>query len=474
MANALPVYHFLCDLQNQNKKSLLKFDWGALRNGLTILPRVEIEGVIVSPITWQLYETDLKILLDPVKDIGRVSVVDPNVLSWRKQYNLPDLVLLIQNDNELLINFNDELCLNMFLSSAKKADGGPIYLTEFLFDNQNSFVKDINGQPYTNEIVAVLVKESIAESTDNNSIFFKRDISGIQRSYSLGSEWLYYKFYCGINAADKILELIIKRIADKLISKGIIDKWFFIRYADPDFHIRVRFHLCNNKDVGLIISSVYKEFNKTEYSELTWKMQTDVYQPEVERYGIQTMTLSEEVFFWDSVAVVKLIEFLNNNADLRWISAIKSIDFLLNDFNFSIEKKLTLMDNLRNVYSKQLGGKSNAKEQLNNKYRGIKPVISDVLNYESTDDVLINDLHSILHERSIGLKPIADRILLLKNNDQSYPSIEELLNSYIHMALNRILKSKHNLSELVIYDFMWRIYRSEIAKSSKMQNSLVK
>ena len=67
--NALPVYHFLCDLQTQNIRGGLYFDWGSLKDKFVFLPRVEIENVIVSPATWQLNKDQFKTLTDKKIDV---------------------------------------------------------------------------------------------------------------------------------------------------------------------------------------------------------------------------------------------------------------------------------------------------------------------------------------------------------------------------------------------------------------------
>lgn len=42
--------------------------------------------------------------------------------------------------------------------------------------------------------------------------------------------------------------------------------------------------------------------------------------------------------------------------------------------------------------------------------------------------------------------------------------MEELLKSYLHMMLNRLFRSKNRKYELLIYDFMFRYYKAEIAR----------
>jgi len=114
----------------------------------------------------------------------------------------------------------------------------------------------------------------------------------IKRRFVLGSEWIYFKFYVGAKTADKILREAIKPFTEDLLNADIIDQWFFIRYSDPDVHLRVRLHFTKKNQVGKIIQTVFKHIEKFVDQELIWKVQTDTYQREIERYGIQTMELS--------------------------------------------------------------------------------------------------------------------------------------------------------------------------------------
>ena len=44
-------------------------------------------------------------------------------------------------------------------------------------------------------------------------------------------------------------------------------------------------------------------------------------------------------------------------------------------------------------------------------------------------------------------------------------SILELSPSYIHMHVNRLLRSVQRAHEVVLYDFLTRLYESQIARS---------
>ena len=62
----------------------------------------------------------------------------------------------------------------------------------------------------------------------------------IERTNIIGGEWIYYKIYSGVDTADEIIK-IVNEIALKLFDQKVIELWFFIRYADPTQHLRIRF-----------------------------------------------------------------------------------------------------------------------------------------------------------------------------------------------------------------------------------------
>lgn len=74
----------------------------------------------------------------------------------------------------------------------------------------------------------------------------------IQRAFIPGNKWLYFKLYTGYKTSDMILSKKIFVIINNLKRQNLIDKWFFIRYADPEHHIRIRFLMKNEYYIGKI------------------------------------------------------------------------------------------------------------------------------------------------------------------------------------------------------------------------------
>ena len=277
----------------------------------------------------------------------------------------------------------------------------------------------------------------------------------MKRAFILGDEWIYYKIYCGSRTSDTLLTEIIKPLTESLIEKEIIDKWFFIRYADPENHIRVRFHSSNVSKLNKIIRLFNKSVKFYVESGLIWRIQTDSYQREIERYGADNIINSEKLFFYDSISCVKVLNLIDND-EILFLYALRNIDHLFSLFKFNVEEKIIVSKKNRDNFKKEFNADKNLSKQLHKKYQGLR------INLEEFMSPKLNDVYmpltKILNMKEEMMKPIIESILRKKINK------EKLLSDYIHMMVNRFFRDKQRLHELVCYDFLYRYYSSVNAK----------
>lgn len=297
-----------------------------------------------------------------------------------------------------------------------------------------------------------------------------------QRNFILGDRWIFYKIYTGTNTSDTILVKVIKSVAEKLMANNSIDKWFFIRYADPDFHLRVRFHCTNPESIGLVINSLYSHFKTFINQEIIWKIQTDTYKREIERYGTNTIALAEELFYHDSIMVIDFIRLMENDEreELRWLFSLKAIDSFLDCYMYSNKEKLLLLDRLSTGFGEEFGMSKFLKRQLDDKYREERKKIETFIALKENDNPEYDLMLNILKVRDENIKDIACEILKYKQNGNLQIAIDNLMSSYIHMFMNRLFKSKNRLHEMVCYNFLYRYYKSAIARKKYQKNSLKK
>lgn len=285
-------------------------------------------------------------------------------------------------------------------------------------------------------------------------------MSVVQRTFMPGSPWVYIKLYTGEKTADELLIKAIVPIIKKLRKERYVGKWFFIRYSDPDFHLRIRLFVHNPRHIGEVIYLFYQKLRKWNDDHLLWKLQLDTYNRELERYHGNLIEESESVFYVDSEYVLSVIKKLNGNENYRWMIALKSVDVLLSDFCLNIQEKQKLMEDLSKSFKTEFGFNNYNAKQFNARFRENKGIVESVLNNTFNEKEFVS-LSAFTKKRTKKLMPVVEQIKVKLRKDNG---LNELLKSYIHMMLNRLFRSKNRMHEMVLYDFLFRYYTSGIAK----------
>jgi len=144
---SMPIYKFLCDIQTQGIRRYLDFDWGLLGTELTFLPRITYKNIIISLATWHI---NYKEIINLISTSNSDQTIE-NIRKFRKENKIPQKVVLVQGDNELLIDLNKISSINILLSSIKSY---PMFvLKEFIFEIGDSPVVDSKGNSFANEFI---------------------------------------------------------------------------------------------------------------------------------------------------------------------------------------------------------------------------------------------------------------------------------------------------------------------------------
>ena len=100
------------------------------------------------------------------------------------------------------------------------------------------WLSDGAGEKYIGEFVA-----SLTPKTSNTATIAPRNAPirvSPRKSFGPGSQWLYAKLYLGDQAFEELLRDVAPLIS-RWRESTVVDRWFFVRYADPEPHLRVRF-----------------------------------------------------------------------------------------------------------------------------------------------------------------------------------------------------------------------------------------
>lgn len=282
----------------------------------------------------------------------------------------------------------------------------------------------------------------------------------MQRFFCLGSEWLYYKIYAGVQTTDIILLEKLNPIISQLKKRKIIQKWFFIRYRDTDEHFRIRFLIHNKKDFQKVVQAFHPIINKLLEESLIWKVQMDIYKRELERYGANTIEDSEFLFWKDSEMSLQYLSLKKtfDKKELPLFFSFCAIDSFLNSFFFSNSDKYNLMNSLQLSFKEEFEADKILKKELDKSYREL----ANEMNYFLVEKPKNNfpDFFKIIEKKQIQT---SEKIQEIKNKIQI--PLNDFLSSHIHMMINRQYTSKQRMYELIIYNHLYRYYKTQNHKN---------
>ncbi len=144
--NSLPIYQFLCDIQTQNLRERLEFDWGNAAMGRDFLPRLRYKNILLSLAKWTIKGKEIEKLKN-----------HKNIAGWRAEKNIPQKVTLIEADNELLIDLDHPLSVEMFLKMIQNR--GQITLKEYVLNEKDATVKR-SDKSFNNELFFSFIKQN--------------------------------------------------------------------------------------------------------------------------------------------------------------------------------------------------------------------------------------------------------------------------------------------------------------------------
>ncbi|NVO10367.1 MAG: hypothetical protein HXX16_10430 [Bacteroidales bacterium] len=276
----------------------------------------------------------------------------------------------------------------------------------------------------------------------------------LKRNFIIGDEWLYYKIYSGPKSTDYILTSILLPLINKLLNEKTIDKWFFIRYNDPDLHLRIRLHVQDIQRLIIVISNFNKEVSPLVDKRIISKIQVDTYKREIERYGEKTMEDSENLFYLDSNCIIKFLDLLDGEEveEYRWLFGLHSIDCLLNDFGYNLKDKKELLNTLQTSYANEFNLNTSLKYQLDTKYRMYREKIIFFLSSSINNEPELSPIIELIRKRSSASTEVVKSIKTKLIQEE----INSIIFSYIHMNLNRLFRTKHREHELAIYYLLYK------------------
>lgn len=447
--DSLPVYHFLSSLALQGKCANLSWDWDFLSME-PFLPRVRYKNVILQPATWNIRSEQLN------------NLTPDSFPAIKHKLQLPDHVLQAEGDNELLLDLTTPMGIQLLLDAARQQPR--VILHESLATPDNLLVKSAAGD-MTNEVIIPFIRQA----TDTTPVIAprrnrQRAQQHVERYFPPGTAWMYYKIYAGENTADEIIRGILYPFAQKMLRQKVIDKWFFIRYADPHHHIRMRLHLrdANNPFAWQAFKQAILPAFKQK---LISRLQMDTYDRELERYGAGTIELSESLFHINSTCISELLLQLHReqNKKHRNMAGLLWIDSIMTALHYSHAEKVDFYKRNFESFTAEFSyhGNKDQRERMNEDYRANTALIARYVQGTGEEEAM----PAIIRRFSPGAAGVIGSVRKqFEANGQHY---DYALRSYLHMFMNSLMPAQQRWEEFRVYFYLLRYYTSQVARLSK-------
>ena len=463
------VYRFLAQVGLPDNALGGNWHWGQWET-TPFLPQIRYDSLIMQPARWYFNE----------QATSGFASFNLAFSHFAEHYQLPDVFLLAgSGDNELRIDRRVAQLVTA-LELAFKRDK-KLTLLAFLSDADHCCIRDEEGAKYTNELLisvtqdnvpalGELIDPSMAGPPDKP----QRQVSASSLLPQEDSDWLFVKWYTGHHTAHHVLLHFLAPLVDALQADELISDWFFIRYYDPEFHLRIRFKVrrwptdqqtqTSASNWNQLRQLVDQATQQMIDQGLVYEAAYDRYEPETERYGSTTLGYCEALFGYDSACVLDYLRGWDAPPPERDMLrfALQSSRQLLLDFGLTTDEQLNFYLRRQAAYWQEFGGgpasgQKPLKDRLNKLYREYAHDIENWLAQEVTKE-------PALLIRSEKNRPLCQAVTLAlaqpKGCATTHPSLNGLMESVLHMALDRLFTARLRLNELIVYHFMARYTQS--------------
>jgi|TARA_R110000744_G_scaffold38995_8_gene88909 thiopeptide-type bacteriocin biosynthesis protein len=276
----------------------------------------------------------------------------------------------------------------------------------------------------------------------------------MKRTFILGEKWLFYKIYCGRQSADKVLLDIIAPFTKECLSNQLITEWFFIRYCDPEPHLRLRFKLNKKSDLGKLVIIFLKWVSPLYKKGIIWNICTDTYVRELERYGTKTMKASERLFCNNSELGVELLRNIKDEK-LYFLTVLKCTNSFLSQFQLTETEKIEFYTLIASAFASEFDIQKLTRLSIDKKYRSVRNQFEEIMNNEKFKN-LYPAIDKIIFENTILNKEAIKYIKAKKEHNILDVDFLDFLSSHVHMFFNRAFRDKQRFHEMLGYEFLRR------------------
>ena len=399
--------------------------WELIYRDFDYVPRLVFGDIVVSPAKWKIREEDMK-----TEEITK---------EFLQSKGVPKEFYIVNGDNKVYLSQENLLDMSMLEAQIKKSAkrNDFVELQEYIEDG------DVVSKRQKGRVSDVVVPFVRKTTPDNDSKKFTREkrVSVEQREKLPFTDWLYIKLYISTNRQDEFLLSYLPEIQEIIENLG--GQLFFLRYTDPQPHIRLRIK-CSN--LFLAYNSILEILKKSRENRVMSTFDISTYDQEVERYGgFETLELSEQIFCADSKTIPTLLT-VTKEANNDW--SVDDVSILM-DYRYL--KWFFQNDNQEILKFLHLVSPEKVEENVNEKIVHYH----NLLETDNLDGRIFSDKNFEDLKRTV-------EALFYKMVSQNYDTqkVYSIIDSIIHVHNNRLIGINRD-KEKVIYYGLQRLFTSE-------------
>ncbi|OCX54305.1 hypothetical protein BEL04_08585 [Mucilaginibacter sp. PPCGB 2223] len=442
----LTIFRLLCDLQYHACSAPRSLDLEELFPGLQQYPRVCYGRTILAPAKWHIGQQDIDLL----RSLGPAKYME-GIRTLRNKYGLPRRVSTGTEDQQLVFDLAQAEEVAFLINCLKP--GEPIKFLEYLLPDR-SVRKGID--PLAGQFIAFMYHDGrayrpvIAQDGKGN-------VPPVTRDFPPGSEWLYLKLYCTPFTADKLLSEVIAATLDE--AGSAVSSWFFIRYNDPRYHLRLRFRI-HPELGGALLAILRRSLEKAGYDQMVGDFQAGTYQRELERYGPGLIGQAEELFHLGSLLFLRALDPDPKEPEAcpPFRLALLCASAMIGIF-YQAEGSAVFCQKVAESMLQNYRGQKNLRTEMDKKYRQQKKDVEKWLKAGTS---------GLPAELAAPLNAILEQTRLIYDLSVSDgPGRQSaLLADLVHMQLNRFFSTHTRELELLTYYCLHLYKTSERARQA--------
>jgi thiopeptide-type bacteriocin biosynthesis protein len=442
--NAPAVCQFLSEVGRDGQAQLGAFDWGPA-SGFPALPRVQSGRVVLRPAQWRVGPREVP--------PGTAEAFRAALGRWRSRWDVPRHVYLGPGDQRLLLDLDDPRQADELRTTLRR--GSAVILQEVLPALDEVWTEGPSGRYVVEFVVPLVLRPAPAPAQAGARVPAAATapapaaldsapklpaapvpvplpVPAAVRLRPPGSEWLYAKLYGARDLEDDLIAGPLRDFAEGVLADGAAEAWFYVRYSDPDPHVRLRFRGDPGRLTGRVLPALCAWGAGLMADGTCQKLAFDTYDREVERFGgPDGAAAAEAVFAADSRACAELLGLCLGGvlAGDRTTLAVLTIDDLLSALGATGDGRLSW-------YRPQAADRRASGDDYRRLKGLLRPLLADPQRLAAAPGGAA--LAGVLSTRREALAQAADRLAALARLGTLGQPLPALYRAFVHLHCNRL------------------------------------